>query len=173
MKLSSMTSLRNRRRSGQSLVEFTLMGIPMVFVTISVVYMSIGMWQFHSLAYASDMTARYVSVHGATCGQSGNTCTITVGNVANFFATQAMALDTSKVIVKLKDGSGTTTCSAVSSCNSTSTQFPNASYNSVGSDITITATYGVKSPLAMFWPPDVDWAHDYTLGAQSRQRIMF
>jgi Flp pilus assembly protein TadG len=169
--LNGMTSLRIRRRRGQSLVEFTLMGIPMVFVTISVVYMSVGMWQFHSLAYASDMTARYVSVHGATCAANGNTCTITVGNVATFFATQAMALDTSKVIVKLKDGSGTTTCSPVSSCNSTSTQFPNASYNSVGSDITITATYGVKSPLAMFWPPDVDWAHDYTLGAQSRQRI--
>ena len=173
LKLSSMMSLRNRRRSGQSLVEFTLMGIPMVFVTISVVYVSIGMWQFYSLAYASDMTARYVSVHGATCAQNGNTCTITVGNVATFFATQAMALDTSKVIVKMTDGSGTTTCNPVSSCNSTSTAFPNASYYSVGSDIKITATYGIKSPLAMFWPPDVDWAHDYTVGAQSRQRIMF
>ena len=84
---------------------------------------------------------------------NGNTCTITVGNVATFFSTQAMALDASKVIVKMKDGSGTTTCNPVSSCNSTATQFPSASYNSVGSDITITATYGVKSPLAMFWPP--------------------
>jgi hypothetical protein len=73
----------------------------------------------------------------------------------------------------MTDGSGTTTCNPVSSCNSTSTTFPSAGYNSVGSDITITATYGVKSPLAMFWPPDVDWAHDYTLGSQSRQRIMF
>ena len=41
----------------------------MVFVTISVIYVSIGMWQFHSLAYASEMTARYVSVHGATCAR--------------------------------------------------------------------------------------------------------
>jgi Flp pilus assembly protein TadG len=173
LKLSSKMSPRNRRRSGQSLIEFTLMGIPMVFVTISVVYVSIGMWQFHSLAYASEMTARYVSVHGATCAANGNTCTITVGNVATFFSTQAMALDASKVIVQMKDGSGTTTCNPVNSCNSTATQFPSASYNSVGSDITITATYGVKSPLAMFWPPDIDWAHDYTVGAQSRQRIMF
>ncbi len=146
----------------------------MVFVTISVVYVSLAMWQFHSLAYASEMTARYVSVHGATCAANGNTCTITVGNVATFFTSQAMALDASKVIVKMKDSSGTTTtCNPVNSCNSTSTQFPAASSNSVGSDITITATYGVKSPLAMFWPPDIDWAHDYTLGAQSRQRIMF
>ncbi len=173
MKLNGMLSLRNRRRSGQSLIEFTLMGIPMVFVTISVVYVSIGMWQFHSLAYASEMTARYVSVHGATCAANGNTCTITVGNVATFFSTQAMALDTSKVIVKMKDNSGTTTCNPLNTCNTTSTQFPAASSNAVGSDITITATYGVKSPLAMFWPPDIDWAHDYTVGAQSKQRILF
>jgi Flp pilus assembly protein TadG len=172
MELTSMIDPRKRRRSGQSLVEFTLMGIPMVFVTISVIYVSIGMWQFFSLAYAAENTARYVSVHGATCG-SPNSCQITVGNVATFFATQAIALDTSKVIVKMKDGSGTTTCNPVSTCNSTATTFPSTSYNSVGSDITITATYGVKSPLAMFWPPDVDWAHDYTVGAQSRQRIMF
>ncbi len=173
MKLTGILNPRNRRRSGQSVVEFTLMGIPMVFVTVSVIYMSIAMWQFYSLAYASDMTARYVSVHGATCAANGNTCTITVGNVATFFASQAMSLDSSKVIVKLKDGSGTTTCSPLNSCTSTATQFPSSSANSVGSDITITATYGVKSPLAMFWPPDIDWAHDYSVGAQSRQRIMF
>ncbi len=169
------TSPSSRRRSGQSLLEFTLLGIPMVFITISVVYVSIAMWQFHSLAYASEMTARYVSVHGVTCAANGNTCTITVGNIATFFSTQAMALDASKVIVKMTDGSGTTTCNPLNTCNSSSTQFPNSnsSYNSVGSDITIIATYGVKSPLAMFWPPDIDTAHDYTVGAQSRQRIMF
>jgi Flp pilus assembly protein TadG len=154
------------------MVEFALVGIPMVFITVSVIYVSIGMWQFHSLAYAAEMTARYVSVHGATCG-TPNSCTITVGNVASFFASQAMALDTSRVIVKMTDGGGTTTCSPLNNCTSTSTQFPNASHNRVGSDITISATYGIKSPLAMFWPPDVDWAHDYTVGAQSRQRIMF
>jgi Flp pilus assembly protein TadG len=168
-----MKSSRNRSRSGQSLVEFALMGIPMVFVTISVIYVSLGMWQFFSLAYASDMTARFVSVHGAGCAQNGNTCTITVGNVATFFATQAISLDTSRVTVKMTDGGGTTTCNPVSTCTSTGTAFPNASHYSVGSDITITATYGIRSPLAMFWPPDIDWAHDYTVGAQSRQRIMF
>ena len=172
MKLTGVMNPRDRRRSGQSLVEFALTGIPMVFITISVIYVSIGMWQFFSLAYAANMTARYVSVHGATCG-SPNNCLITVGNVATFFATQAMALDTSKVIVTLTDGSGATSCNPVSSCNSTSTTFPNTTYNSVNSDIKITATYAIKNPLAMFWPPDVDWAHDYTVGAQSRQRVMF
>ena len=169
-------------RGGQSMVEFMLLGIPMMFVTMSVIYVSIGMWQFHSLAYSTEMTARYVSVHGASCG-SPNSCTIRVEDVAQYFATQAMALDATKVVVKIIDGSGTTTCNPVNSCYSTATTFPSTAaipsstpattYNAVGQDVTISATYVVKNPFAMFWPPDTDLSHDYTLGAQSRQRILF
>ena len=145
----------------------------MLFVTISVVEVSIDMWQYQSLAYATEMTARYASMHGATCSQNGNTCTITVGNVATFFASQAMSLNTGSVSVTLTDGGGSTTCNPVNTCNSTSTQFPSSSHNSVGSDVTITATYTLKNPFAMYWPPNSDWAHDYLTGAKSRQRIMF
>jgi Flp pilus assembly protein TadG len=168
-----MANRRIRFRTGQSLVEFTLLGIPMIFITLSVVYVSVGMWQFHSLAYASEMTARYVTVHGATCSQNGNSCTIEVGNVATFFASQAISLNAASVIVKMTDGTGMTTCNPVNSCYSNTAQFPAATANSVGSDITISATYVLRSPLAMFFPPDVVVDHDYTVVAQSRQRIMF
>jgi Flp pilus assembly protein TadG len=161
-----------RRRSGQSVIEFTLLGIPMLFITIAVVSMSIDMWQYHTLAYATEITARMVSVHGATCG-TPNTCTIQVGDVAKFFAAHAIALDAGTVIVKMTDSSGTTTCNPVNSCNTNTAQFPASSANGVGSDITITATYTLKNPFGMFWPPDADAAHDYTGGAMSRQRIVF
>ena len=164
---------RSRTRSGQALIEFSLIGIPMIFVTISIVDVSIDMWQYQSLAYAAEMTARYVSVHGATCSQNGNSCTITVGNVATFFTSQGMALNAASVNVTLTDGSGSTACDPLNTCNSSTTQFPNASYNSVGSDITISATYTLKNPIAMFFPPSVDAAQDYVAGAKSRQRIMF
>src|ERR1700693_1857783 len=98
-----MKLCRNSSRAGSSLVEFTILGIPMMFITISVVAISIDMWQFQSLAYATEMTARYVSVHGATCAQGGNTCTITAGNVAAFFAANAIALDPGPVNVTLTD----------------------------------------------------------------------
>ena len=37
------------RCGGQSLVEFTLVGIPLIFVLISVFEISRGMWMYHTL----------------------------------------------------------------------------------------------------------------------------
>jgi Flp pilus assembly protein TadG len=163
---------RSRER-GNALIEFSLLGIPLLFMTIGIVAISLDMWEFHNLAYATEMTARYVSLHGATCAQSPNACTIRVRDVAAYFSAQALALDPGQVIVTLTDGSGTTTCSPLSTCTATATQFPNAANNSVGSDVTIKASYILKNPIALFWPPDVDVAHDFTVAATSRQRILF
>lgn len=164
---------RTGRRRGNALIEFTLLGIPLTFMTISIVAISIDMWEFHNLAFATEATARYVTLHGATCAANSNSCTITVGNVATFFEGAGLALSSGSVIVTLTDGSGTTTCNPVSTCASSSTQFPNASYNSVGNDVTVSATYVLKNPVAIFWPPDSDPPHDFTVGAKSRQRILF
>jgi Flp pilus assembly protein TadG len=167
-----MKNARNRR-GGNALIEFSLLGVPLMFVTISVVSISIDMWEFHNLAFATDATARYISMHGATCSANSNSCTITVGNVANYFETVGMALMHSTAVLYLTDGSGTTTCNPVSTCTSSSTQFPNASYNSVGSDIKVKATYVLKSPFPMYWPPRDDPPSDFTVAATSRQRILF
>lgn len=162
----------NRKsRSGNTLIEFSLLGIPIVFITMTIVSVSIAMWQFHCLAYASEASAAYASVHGATCAQNGNSCSITIGNMATYFASQAIALPQSQVTVKFKDGSGTTTCNPLNSCTSSSTQFPLASYNSVGTDVTVTATYTLKNPIGMLWPSTS--ARNFTVGATSRQRILF
>jgi Flp pilus assembly protein TadG len=171
--MNTMKQHRNSACKGQALVEFTLVGIPMMFVAMSVVAVSIDMWQYQNLAYATTMTARYASMHGATCSQNGNTCTITIGNMATFFASQAMALNAGSVNVTITDGGGSTTCNPVNSCNSGIAQFPSTGNNSVGSDVTVSATYTLKNPIAMFWPPDSDAAHDFVTGAKSRQRIMF
>ena len=162
----------NRKsRSGNTLIEFSLLGIPIILMSVSVVLVSIAMWQFHCLAYASEATATYASTHGATCSQNGNSCSITIGNMATYFASQAIALPQSRVVVNFKDGSGTTTCSPLSSCTGNSRQFPLASYNSVGSDVTVTATYTVMNPIDLLWP--VTSVHDFALSATSRQRVLF
>ena len=168
-----MQGIKQKRRKGNALIEFTLLGIPLLFITISIVGASIDMWEFHNLAYASDATARYITMHGATCSQNGNTCSITVGNIASFFKAQSIALDGTQVIMKLTDGSGTTTCNPVNSCTSSATVFPTAVYSGVGSDIFVRATYTLRNPIAMFWPPDVDTPSVFTVGATSRQRIVF
>src|SRR5215471_18790761 len=59
-----MTGRRNRQRGGSSLIEFTLVGIPIIFVLISTFEMSRGMWLYHTLAYAAREGTRYAIVHG-------------------------------------------------------------------------------------------------------------
>jgi Flp pilus assembly protein TadG len=162
-----------RARRGNALIEFTLLGIPIIFISLSIVSVSLDMWQFHSLAYSTEMTARYATVHGATCTANTNSCTITIGNMATYYASQALALDPAQVIVNFTDGSGTTTCNPVNSCNSNATQFPKAAYNSIGMDVKVVATYTLKNPFAMFWPPNSDPASAFSVSATSRQRIGF
>lgn len=163
-----------RACGGNALIEFTLLGIPVIFITISIVAVSIDMWEFQSLEYATETTARYISMHGASCAQNGNTCTITVANIASYFTQQELPLDTSILSVTLTDASGTpVSCSPLNTCTSSSTQFPSAGHNSVGSDVKVVATYVLKDPIAIFWPPDADGSHDFTVGATSRQRIIF
>ena len=163
-------------RGGNALVEFTLLGIPVIFITISIVAMGLNMWEFHNLAYATESTARYISMHGATCG-SPNSCTLTIQSSANFFETQALALDPSLVKVIFTDGSGSTTCNPVKNCTTSSAgnlvKFPATNYNAVNSDISVSATYLLKNPIALYWPPDSDSSHDFTVGAVSKQRILF
>lgn len=162
------------RRRGSAVLEFTLLGIPVVFLVTSVVSCSIDMWQFYTLSYAVEATARYVVVHGGSCSQNGNSCTITRGAVATFFEGQAPALDTAKVNITITDGSGSTNCNPVTSCTNSVVQFPAAANNSVGSDVTIKATYPLTNPIAMFWPGTSGMrGANFTVGATTTQRILY
>jgi len=163
-----------RRRRGASLIEFTLLGIPGMFLCTSVMCASINMWQFFTMSYAVEQTTRYASMHGATCSANGNSCTITRANVASYFEAQAIALSAASTTLKLTDGSGTITCNPVSACPSGSSQFPAAADNSVGSNITISVSYTITNPIIMLWPSagNESGSH-FTLGATSTQRILF
>ena len=160
-------------RRGSTLLEFSLVGIPQLFIVISVISAGINMWQFSTLAYASESTARYISVHGNTCSINGNSCLITVGDAASYFKREAPALDSARVVVRFTDGSGTTTCNPLNTCTSSATPFPDATYNGVGQDITVKATFTLVNPMIMFWPPREDDVGSFVVGATSRQRILF
>jgi hypothetical protein len=141
---------------------------------MSVVSGGIDMWQFFTLSYATAQTARFASLHGATCSANSNTCTITRAAVATYFESQALALSTSSTVMRITDGSGTVTCNPVTSCPSATSQFPAASHNAVGSNITVSATYPLSNPIFMFWPGagEVNPA-TFTVGATSTQEILF
>ena len=59
--------IRESKRRGQALVEFTFVGIPMIFILISVFEMSRGMWIYHTLTYAVKEGTRVAMVHGQDC----------------------------------------------------------------------------------------------------------
>lgn len=153
------------------MVEFTLLGIPAMFLMISVVEVSLTMWQYHALEYGAVAAARYVITHGSNCS---GTCSLTVGNVVTKAALAAVGLDSNKLSVTLKSSSGSTTYSPASSYTSNATTFPPSADSTVGNDVTVTLNYTVNNPFLMYWPGAGKMvAKAVTLQAVSRQRIVF
>lgn len=161
-------------RRGTTLLEFTLTGIPVVLLSISIVECSLAMYEYESMANTVTIAARYAASHGASCSQNGNSCTITIANVANLIAGQAPILDATRVNVTLTDNSGSTTC-VLNSCETNSNQFPSSTSNAnaVGNPVTINITYKIRNPMPMFWPPANSDLSGYTVQANSIQVIQF
>jgi Flp pilus assembly protein TadG len=166
--------MRNRRR-GSTLLEFTLTGIPLMFLSLSVIECSLAMLEYDSMTNAVTVAARYAANHGATCSQNGNSCTVRIEDVANLIANTTWIISSSSLNITFTDNSGSTTCE-LSVCQTKTAQFPSSTSgaNAVGNTITINVTHTLVNPLPMFWPPNAD-ADDtgYTLGANSVQVIQF
>lgn len=176
----SFFSKSRTRRRGASLIEFTLVGIPAILICTCVLTCAIDMWQYYTLSYAVDQTARYAALHGNTCSMGSNSCTISRADVATYFQNQAIALAADSTTMVLNDGSGAVTCNPVSSCPSSSSRFPAVGSNSPATTstpantVTIQATYALINPIFMFWPG----AHSvsatrFTVGAISKQPVIF
>jgi Flp pilus assembly protein TadG len=145
---------RNRRR-GSAMVEFALAGIASVTMLISTVQLSIAMWNYHTLAYATHEANRYTSTHGRSCSQGGNTCTITIGQIATKFKANAIGIPPDNSVLTFTSNSGTVfTCSPLSSCLSDTTQWPPVAHmdNAPGRWTTINATYTFNSAIVWVWP---------------------
>jgi len=167
--------MRHKKRAGSTLIEFTLVGISAIFITVSIATVALDMWEYYSLAYATEVTSRYAGLHGANCATSPNSCTVTVGFlVSNVFVPAATVLYSGRVDLTFTDSAGTIACNPASNCSSSATVFPRSGSNAVGGDIVVKATYPLSRPIAMFWdgstPMDLS---AFTVGATSRQRILF
>jgi len=56
---------QRKQRRGSTIVEFCLTGIPLIFIWIGIFWMAFGMWEFHTLQYASKVANSYLATHGA------------------------------------------------------------------------------------------------------------
>jgi Flp pilus assembly protein TadG len=160
------------------MLEFALVSIPLIFAIISLVWVCIGMWQYHTLAEAVNATARYASVHGGGC--AGQTCSTTVEQIAGTLAGRAIGIPAGSLNVTLTSSAGNYTCDPLSSCYTNANVWPSLSGNtspgpsSAGTDLAITATYRFISPISMWVPGGgVTTFGGITFGINSTQPVLY
>ena len=172
-------SRRKARQRGSSIVEFTLVGIPLIFVLISIFEISRGMWIYHTLAYAVTEGTRYAIVHGENCSLSPNTCSVTVSDVAKKIQYVGVGLLPDQLTLTFTaPAGGTATTCLLQDCLKApynAQVWPPSGANVPGTDITISAKYPFSSAIAMFWPgagPSLVFP-TFNLPATSTERIQF
>jgi Flp pilus assembly protein TadG len=180
-----------KNRCGQALVEFTFVGIPLIFVLISTFEISRGMWMYQTLAYAVKEGVRYAVVHGANCGTNGNTCQVAMGpatstcstdstinpTIAEVIRCAGIGLDPTKTKVTFTSLTGTVgpctlETSGTNACGTAT--WPPVGGNQINDPITIKITTPFTSAIAMLWPgaKPVSFAAG-TLGAQSSDNVQY
>ncbi len=156
-----------KTRRGNATLEFTLVGIPLIFVLISTFEMARGMWLYHTLAFAVKEGSRYAAVKGrgyvdntgADCASPPYTNCPTVAAIAARVRDMGVGLDPAEMSVTFTAGSGGATTShscpdksRLSDCLNDTAQWPPAAMNVPGMEVGVSATYPFRSAIAMFWP---------------------
>ena len=141
---------RKRHQKGNTALEFVLVGIPMIFIFLSIVEISRGMWIYHTLAYAVREGVRYASVHGVGCA-SPNTCQVTIGNITNVIQSAGVGLDPSAVTLTFTSANGSASTDTMTNQASSTTTWPPAGSNVAGQNVQISAKYPFRTFLAVFW----------------------
>ena len=135
------------------MLEFVLVGIPMIFIFISIFEISRGMWTYHNLAYAIREGVRYASMRGRDCG-SPNNCQVTIGTIAGVIESAGVGLDPSLVTLTFTPANGSGTTGTITTLLSSSTVYPPSGSNNQGQYVSISGVYSFKTVLAVLWPGD-------------------
>src|SRR5450759_1638116 len=109
----------NKRRAqtrGNSILEFTLVGIPLICVLITTFEMTRGMWSYQTLAYAVKAGVRYAVVHGQDCAEAPNACTVTISQIASTISSAGVGLPADLVTLTFTDAKGSATTCLLSDC---------------------------------------------------------
>ena len=171
-----------RKQRGNSLIEFTFMGIPLIFMLICIFEISRGMWVYHTLAYSIKEGTRFAMVKGLNCTAPGNSCYTSVAQVAQRIKDSGIGLDTTVLNVQLISDTQTISCNPIDNCLSqTGTYWPNSNPagtpdlgSSPGRALQMTASYRFTSALSMLWPGTGPVSFSaVTLWAQTREQIYF
>jgi Flp pilus assembly protein TadG len=182
---------RRKKQRGSAIVEFTLTGVPVIFVWISIVQMAIGMWHYQVLQSAVKVAAAYGSVHGATYKNAGASV-VHISDVAQVLANYMIGMPPSSINVTFtawknssdatSDTNATTYTCELDNCISQSTYQtaawpPGSGYDAPnGSEFSIKAVYVFHSGICMVAPgPGTSPIHanSYTLPGYTHQMVLF
>ena len=167
-----------KRSRGACGLEFTLVGVPLIFVLICTFEMSRGMWQYHTLAYAIKEGSRYAVVHGQGCSIPPNACTVTIGQIAQVIQTAGTGLLSDSLILTFTPSHGAATTCILRDCVATysSDAWPPSTTDAPGEVIQISGVYRFRSGMAMFWPGSGAVTGSPTVvnfGADARESMQF
>ena len=120
---------------------------------------------YHTLAHSVRDGVRYASVHGYDCTNNGNTCTVTMRQVAAVIRDAAIGLDPTKTTLdfytfptttatptKTQTGSQCTLDTTTNPCSTTNTFPPPACNTPRACQVEIDIKTPFNSALAMLWP---------------------
>ena len=169
----------NKRRAqtrGNSFLEFTLVGIPLICVLITTFEMARGMWSYQTLAYAVKAGVRYAVVHGQDCAEPPNDCAGKISQIASTIRSAGVGLPDNLVTLKFTDAMGATTTCLLSDCvaNYNLSAWPPSSTNAPGQDVRISGIFAFRSAMLMFWPGaggPMGPPGEFGLSADSRESI--
>ena len=124
------------------MIEFTLVGIPMIFLLISIFEMSRAIRE----------GTRYAVVHGSGYSTDPrNSCQATVAQVAQRIQDAGIGLDASELTLTFTSSGNSLKCT-LNACLGTATNWPEAPKNTPGNAIAISGSLPFQSAMAMFWP---------------------
>ncbi len=189
-----MTPRRLNGNRGATTIEFTLVGIPIVFILVCIFEISRGMWMYETVAHAVRQGARFAAVHGQDCSNPPNACDTLVKDIAQQIQNAGVGLDPSGLQITVNVLQGGTTNSLVSDGPQTLTSAlsdaqdfsgwtfkfnnggtpTNVNASGPGNDVQVFGSFPFHSALAFLWPTQrpVKFAQ-VILGATSRERIVF
>ena len=169
--------LHHTRESGAMLLEFTLIGIPLLFVPISVFELCRGMWTYQMVGSSVKAGTRYAVVHGQNCAVPPNVCLVTIGDIAGRIQATGRGLLWNQFNVTFTSSDNATiSCAPLSNCFSNGTTWPPLAVNAVGKPLQISGTYPFNSIISMFWPgngPPTGTLGSTNFGAVSVENIQF
>ena len=166
-------SASNQR--GSSILEFTLVGIAMIFIIISFFEMARGMWTYQTLAYAVREGARYVTVHGKDCA-APNTCQVTIGQITSVIKSAGVGLDPNATTLTFTPASGSATSDTITNLLASNTTWPPSAANGVGQNVKIAVNYPFRTVLAIFWVGDgrpINDSQVFNLSASSTEPVQY